>query len=162
MAAGTLTTVLVNPVWIINTHQATYEAPTPQEASSESSSSSSGGKGTAQKQSSSKRLSFLATLRRILQTEGISGLLKGLKPALILVLNPVLQYTLFEQLRNRLVARRKALAPTLTKGLSDLDFFLLGAVSKLCELALFLLRLTRAASADSACHAQLLLGSSSF
>lgn len=131
MAAGTLTTVFVNPVWIVNTHQATYEAPSSQQTSSSTAEPS---KSAAQKQSSSKRLSFLATLRHILQTEGFRGLLKGLKPALILVLNPVLQYTLFEQLRNRLVARRKALAPTLTKGLSDLDFFLLGAVSKLCKL----------------------------
>jgi solute carrier family 25 (peroxisomal adenine nucleotide transporter), member 17 len=63
---------------------------------------------------------------------------RGIGPALVLVINPVLQYTVFEQLKNVLIARRTntlrasgAIAVTATAILSDWDFFLLGAISKL-------------------------------
>lgn len=54
----------------------------------------------------------------------------------MLVINPVLQYTVFEQLKNILITRRtsKLRASGLVAAvavLSDLDFFLLGALSKL-------------------------------
>ncbi len=44
----------------------------------------------------------------------------------MLVSNPVLQFSLFEQLKNKILASR-----TGGPGLTDLDFFWLGAVSKL-------------------------------
>ena len=57
--------------------------------------------------------------------------------------NPVLQYTFFEQLKNFLVMRRKERLAAGAKGaavvaatavtLSDLDYFFLGALSKLCK-----------------------------
>jgi len=55
---------------------------------------------------------------------------------LILVINPVVQYTVFEQLKNILIATRTnklraAGAVTAVAILSDWDFFLLGALSKL-------------------------------
>lgn len=66
----------------------------------------------------------------------ISAFWRGLGPALVLVINPIIQYTAFEQLKNILVARRSsklqaAGAVTAVAVLSDLDFFLLGAISKL-------------------------------
>lgn len=63
-----------------------------------------------------------------------------LGPALVLVINPIIAYTAFEQLKNYIIARRFNTAklrpvssgitakPAITP-LSDLDNFLLGAVS---------------------------------
>jgi adenine nucleotide transporter 17 len=52
-------------------------------------------------------------------------------------MNPIIQYTAFEQLKNFLIARRTSklraagAAATAVAVLSDLDFFFLGALSKL-------------------------------
>ena len=64
------------------------------------------------------------------------ALWRGLGPALILVINPVVQYTVFEQLKNFLIASRTnklraAGAVSAAAILSDWDFFFLGALSKL-------------------------------
>jgi adenine nucleotide transporter 17 len=88
---------------------------------------------------------FFPTLKQLLRDEGVSSLFAGLGPSLVLVINPILQYTLFEQLKNLLIRRRLAALPmkmtanNLTDrppvlGLSDLDYFFLGAISKLCTL----------------------------
>lgn len=53
---------------------------------------------------------------------------------MVLVTNPIIQYTAFEQLKNVLIARRTSkfrAAATAVTVLSDLDFFFLGAISKL-------------------------------
>jgi len=63
-----------------------------------------------------------------------SGFWRGLGPALVLVINPIIQYTVFEQLKNILVQIRAAKLGsrgTVVPSLSDWDFFLLGAFSKL-------------------------------
>ena len=59
------------------------------------------------------------------------------------MINPIIQYTAFEQLKNFLVARRTgnlrvagAGAASVVASLSDWDFFLLGAFSKLSGLLL--------------------------
>ena len=67
-----------------------------------------------------------------------SAFWRGLGPALVLVINPIIQYTAFEQLKNLLITRRTnklhaAGAATAVAVLSDLDFFLLGAISKLSK-----------------------------
>ena len=74
----------------------------------------------------------------ILAKDGLSAFWRGIGPALILVINPVLQYTIFEQLKNFLVATRtrklKAAGfATAAAVLTDWDFFFLGALSKLGE-----------------------------
>ena len=64
-----------------------------------------------------------------------SAFWRGLGPALVLVINPIIQYTTFEQLKNLLITRRtkKLHAAGAVAVLSDLDFFLLGAISKLSK-----------------------------
>lgn len=86
-----------------------------------------------------RKLSIFQTVQHILATDGPLGFMRGVGPALVLVINPVIQYTIFEQLKNILVKRRTAALRTaggavaVTAVLTDLDFFLLGALSKFSE-----------------------------
>ncbi|KLU81582.1 peroxisomal membrane protein PMP47A [Magnaporthiopsis poae ATCC 64411] len=64
----------------------------------------------------------LATLLALLRHEGPQALFRGVVPALVLVINPILQYTLFEQLKNA-IERRRRVTPMIA--------FLLGALGKL-------------------------------
>jgi solute carrier family 25 (peroxisomal adenine nucleotide transporter), member 17 len=89
--------------------------------------------------SPSKKLSMLDAVKLIVAKDGIEGLWRGIGPALVLVINPVLQYTVFEQLKNLLIGRRTAKlraagAVAAVAVLSDWDFFFLGAISKLGQL----------------------------
>ena len=59
---------------------------------------------------------------KIYKEEGLQGFFKGILPALVLVINPVIQFTVFERFKSFLEKTRK---------LTGLDFFLLGALSKL-------------------------------
>ncbi|ORX45084.1 mitochondrial carrier [Hesseltinella vesiculosa] len=63
----------------------------------------------------------------ILKKEGLAGLYSGVGAALVLVINPIIQYTVFEQAKNRLAK---------IKTLGNFDFFLLGALSKLAATGL--------------------------
>ena len=81
-------------------------------------------------------MGIVETIQHILRKDGITAFWRGIGPALVLVINPVLQYTVFEQLKNVLVARRtqKLRAAGVVAAvavLSDWDFFFLGAISKL-------------------------------
>jgi len=83
-----------------------------------------------------KRLGFLETVRTILAKDGVKAFWRGIGPSLVLVINPVLQYTIFEQLKNFLITKRTARlratgVATAIAVLSDWDFFFLGAFSKL-------------------------------
>ena len=69
----------------------------------------------------SKPSSF-ATLLELFNVEGPTALFAGVLPALVLVANPILQYTIFEELKNVLEKRRK---------LTPRDAFFLGAIGKL-------------------------------
>ncbi|KAH9978300.1 mitochondrial carrier domain-containing protein [Russula compacta] len=115
LIAGTATAVISNPVWVIQTAQAV-----------------SGMDGMSAETSAPpiRRLGLLGTAARLLRTDGPAAFFRGLGPALVLVVNPVIQYTVFEQLKNTLVRRRRR-AGRLGTLLTDWDFFLLGAISKL-------------------------------
>jgi solute carrier family 25 (peroxisomal adenine nucleotide transporter), member 17 len=81
---------------------------------------------------------FFETVQRILANDGASAFWRGIGPALVLVVNPVLQYTVFEQLKNVLITKRTAQMraagiATAVAVLTDRDYFLLGAISKLGE-----------------------------
>lgn len=83
-----------------------------------------------------KKLSFIETVQHILARDGVGAFWRGIGPALVLVVNPVLQYTVFEQLKNILIKKRTAKLratglTTVVAVLTDRDFFILGALSKL-------------------------------
>ncbi|KXN90252.1 Peroxisomal membrane protein PMP47B [Leucoagaricus sp. SymC.cos] len=119
LIAGSATTVISNPIWVVQTSQAVRTM------SSDSN-----------ERTIVKKLGFFETLQNLLAKEGPGALWRGIGPALILVINPIIQYTAFEQLKNFMVARRTtrlraAGAAAAVVALSDWDFFLLGAISKL-------------------------------
>lgn len=83
-----------------------------------------------------KKLGIWETIQNILAKDGITAFWRGIGPALVLVINPVIQYTVFEQLKNFLIKRRtsKLRAGGIAGAvavLSDWDYFFLGALSKL-------------------------------
>lgn len=86
-----------------------------------------GGKEQAKRRK--KKASTLATLYSLCKDEGMFALFAGVLPALVLVINPILQYTIFEQLRDWLERRRKARG--MGAGLNAWHVFLLGAIGKL-------------------------------
>ena len=57
-----------------------------------------------------------------MEAEGLTALFAGVLPALVLVINPILQYTIFEQLKDVLETRRRV---------TPQDAFFLGAICKL-------------------------------
>ncbi|EEB88359.1 hypothetical protein MPER_13842 [Moniliophthora perniciosa FA553] len=102
-----------NPLWVIQTSQAVQTMDSnPQ-------------------QKTISRLGFFQAIRNIIAKSGFQGFWRGIGPALILTVNPVIQYTVFEQLKNSLVKRRtaklRAAGTAAVAVLSDFDFFILGA-----------------------------------
>ena len=112
--AGSATVLITNPIWVINTRMTTRQS------SNETLPTSS----SPNPQKSNRKPSTISTLLSVLRTEGPSALFAGVLPALVLVINPILQYTIFEQLKNALESRRK-------RGIGARDSFLLGAIGKL-------------------------------
>jgi len=106
--AGSLTVLITNPIWVVNTRMT---APKSQDTLP-------GGPNKAP----AKKASTLGVFFQILREEGLSGLFAGVMPALVLVINPILQYTVFEQLKN-MVEKKRRVTPT--------DAFYLGALGKL-------------------------------
>jgi adenine nucleotide transporter 17 len=105
--AGSATVMLTNPIWVINTRMTARK--------SESDESLPGAPKKA-------KASTFSTLMTLLKEEGPKALFAGVLPALILVINPILQYTIFEQLKN-IVERRRRMTPK--------DAFYLGALGKI-------------------------------
>ncbi|KAK0468345.1 mitochondrial carrier domain-containing protein [Desarmillaria tabescens] len=122
--ARSATTIISNPIWVVQTSQAVRTL----------------NQGSSDASGRPKRPGFIETIRGILAKDGIGAFWRGIGPALVLVMNPVIQYTVFEQLKNILIARRTtklrlAGAAAVTAVLSDWDFFFLGAISKLIATA---------------------------
>ncbi len=105
--AGSATVLLTNPIWVVNTRMTARQNNTEE---------------TLPGSKPTKKPSTIATVVRLFREEGPTALFAGVLPALVLVINPILQYTIFEQLRNVLEKRRRVLPR---------DIFLLGALGKL-------------------------------
>ncbi|OQE22077.1 hypothetical protein PENFLA_c013G09530 [Penicillium flavigenum] len=109
--AGSATVLITNPIWVINTRMTARK--------SEAEETLPG----AEK----PKASTLSTLMDLLRQEGPKALFAGVLPALVLVINPILQYTIFEQLKN-VVERRRRMTPK--------DAFYLGALGKIMATSL--------------------------
>ena len=127
LIAGSATTVISNPIWVVQTTQAVYSMDQDKAAAA----------GTAQPETPpAARPGILQTIQHILRKDGLLAFWRGLGPALVLVINPIIQYTVFEQLKNFLITGRTAKlraggAKHAVAVLTDWDYFLLGALSKL-------------------------------
>ncbi|KAI0255043.1 adenine nucleotide transporter [Lactifluus subvellereus] len=73
--------------------------------------------------------SFLAVAREILREEGVMGLWLGLKPGLVLTVNPAITYGVFERIKGVVLAAREKVGDTSTS-LGPGTSFALGATSK--------------------------------
>lgn len=125
--AGSATVLITNPIWVINTRMTTRKQQVAQASDEEAGTAAVEGeeKGEASVAKSPKvepAPGTLATLLALLRLEGPQALFRGVVPALVLVINPILQYTLFEQLKNA-VEKRRRVTPTVA--------FFLGALGKL-------------------------------
>lgn len=114
--AGSATVLITNPIWVINTRMTARKHEVNSDSKTLPTSQSSLGV------SEVKPRSTIGTIRALLRDEGCRSLFAGVLPALVLVINPILQYTIFEKLRD-LVERRRKVLPR--------DIFLLGAIGKL-------------------------------
>jgi len=103
--AGSATVMITNPIWVVNTRMTTRKEDTDLEG-----------------EKKKKKPSTIGTLLAMVKDEGFTSLFAGVLPALVLVINPILQYTFFEQFKN-ILERRKKVGPK--------DAFYLGALGKL-------------------------------
>ncbi|KAI3632773.1 hypothetical protein MIR68_008848 [Amoeboaphelidium protococcarum] len=79
---------------------------------------------TTHQQVSSKAQNILATALSIIKEDGVQGLWSGIRPALILTVNPAITYGLFEKLKSALSKFRG------DQPLSSLDIFFIGMMCK--------------------------------
>ena len=111
--AGSATVMMTNPIWVVNTRMTAK-----QNQSSDEKLPGPAGEKPQQK----KKPSTIATIMSMIKDEGPSSLMAGVLPALVLVINPILQYTIYEQLKLALEKRKKV---------GPRDAFYLGALGKL-------------------------------
>ncbi|MCJ1368650.1 hypothetical protein MMC16_007795 [Acarospora aff. strigata] len=107
--AGSATVLITNPIWVVNTRMTARKAESTEQAIPGS-------------EKPKKAPSTIGTLMALLREEGPAALFAGVLPALVLVINPILQYTIFEQLKNTVEKRRRVMPR---------DTFFLGAFGKL-------------------------------
>jgi len=102
--AGSATVLITNPIWVVNTRMTARKAE------------------STDAEKPRRAPSTVGTLLALLREEGPAALFAGVLPALVLVINPILQYTIFEQLKNSVEKRRRVMPR---------DAFFLGAFGKL-------------------------------
>lgn len=114
--AGSATVLITNPIWVVNTRVTTRQQ-TQQAHDVEAQAAA------AAAAKPSRPPSTVGTLLSLLRNEGPQALFAGVVPALVLVINPILQYTLFEQMKNAVEKKKGRVTPAMA--------FLLGALGKL-------------------------------
>lgn len=110
--AGSATVLITNPIWVINTRM-----------TARTSESTSTLPSVSPNSKPPRKPSTISTVLSLLREEGPTALFAGVLPALVLVINPILQYTIFEQLKDALEKNRGKVLPR--------DAFFLGAIGKL-------------------------------
>lgn len=110
--AGSATVLITNPIWVINTRMTARTAESTSALPTHSSTSKP-----------PRKPSTISTVLSLFREEGPTAFFAGVLPALVLVINPILQYTIFEQLKDALEKRRGKVLPR--------DAFFLGAIGKL-------------------------------
>ena len=120
--AGALAQIFTIPVSVIATRQ---QLGVPKGTSNKGKGKGKAGEGGEENDDGS----FLAVVREIVREEGVAGLWLGIKPGLVLTVNPAITYGMFERMKGAMLAARERVGNTGTSlgpGLS----FALGAASK--------------------------------
>lgn len=123
--AGSATVIMTNPIWVVNTRMTTRKHQVDDDKNNNNKAGDleeAGAAATAASSRPAKPPGTLATVMALLKHEGPQALFAGVLPALVLVINPILQYTLFEQMKNA-VEKKRRMTPTIA--------FFLGALGKL-------------------------------
>lgn len=115
--AGAVTCVGSNPFWVANTRMMTAKK---REENQED----------GEHHDEHATSSTFRTLLNIIETDGPATLFAGVLPALVLVINPIIQYTIFEQVKNVIIANGGKASFTSIKA------FFIGAFGKLIATAL--------------------------
>ena len=105
-AAGAINTTCTTPFWVITTRMQ-----------------------NASKKGENEDSSVLKTISNVWKEAGFGGFFRGLMPSLVLVVNPAIQFMVFEQLRLWLVFQKKR--QNLKPVLSATEIFVLGAIGKI-------------------------------
>lgn len=103
--AGSITCVGSNPFWVANTRTMTQKK-------------------------EGKQMNTFRAIVDIIENDGVGTLFAGVLPALVLVANPIIQYTIFEQIKNIIIANKG-------KGsFTAVNAFFIGAFGKLIATSL--------------------------
>jgi len=122
--AGALAQIFTIPVSVIATRQQVGRSPNkPQPTKPAAPSPSSTPEETREGYDDDD--SFLGVAREIIEEEGVTGLWLGIKPGLVLTVNPAITYGVFERVKSLLLLA-KGSSDKLTPGIS----FVVGALSK--------------------------------
>lgn len=100
--AGAITVIATNPFWVANTRLMTKA-----------------------KEKGEKSQSTIKTILEIIEKDGPATLFAGVFPALVLVINPIIQYTIFEQVKNVIITANGV------QSFSAIKAFFIGAFGKL-------------------------------
>ena len=115
--AGALAQIFTIPVSVIATRQQIGRIPKVQRVEEKAST-------TTTSEEAGSDDSFLAVAREIIEEEGVTGLWLGIKPGLVLTVNPAITYGFYERVKGLLLRARSS--TKLSPGMS----FLVGAFSK--------------------------------
>ncbi|KAI5965171.1 uncharacterized protein KGF55_001391 [Candida pseudojiufengensis] len=113
--AGAITCIGSNPFWVANTRMMT-------EKKSQQQNLKEGEK--------PKSNSTFKTIVEIIEQDGFTTLFAGVLPALVLVINPIIQYTIFEQIKNIIILNGGQ------KSFTAIKAFFIGAFGKLIATSL--------------------------
>lgn len=115
--AGAFTCVGSNPFWVANTRMMTQKKKKQEIKDDE----------PEEKPTSNSTFKALVD---IVENDGFGALFAGVLPALVLVINPIIQYTIFEQIKNVIIAKGGVKSFTAAKA------FFIGAFGKLIATSL--------------------------
>lgn len=122
--AGALAQIFTIPVSVIATRQ---QVGRPGQLAALSQAPSSSSQNNSSSKSDDEDDSFLSVAREIVEEEGVTGLWLGLKPGLVLTVNPAITYGVFERVKSiMLLASAAAGGGKMSPWMS----FLVGALSK--------------------------------
>ena len=87
--AGSATVLITNPIWVVNTRMTARQS-----ESNESVLPTKEGETNLEPKKNGSAPSTISTFLKIIKEDGFLRLFAGVLPALVLVINPILQYTI--------------------------------------------------------------------